>query len=81
MPDLASKGGLWGLCLLPRVLLFDIRYVRYLMAMWWNCFMSVMTSYLGIFSCFNSLIDCSWMAPLTPTATHVVLNSLTYGFL
>lgn len=36
------------------------------MTIWYNCFMSVLTLFLDILSLFNSLIGCSWIAPLTP---------------
>ena len=36
------------------------------MTIWCKCLMSLMTSFLNILSRLISLIDCSWMAPLTP---------------
>ena len=43
---------------LSSFLLFSIKYVRYLMAIWCRCFMSVLISFLGIFSFYRSLIGC-----------------------
>jgi hypothetical protein len=40
-----------------------------------NCFMIDLTSFLGILSCSNSLIGCSWMAPLM--AIVIVMRGLT----
>ena len=45
-------GGSTGGCLLFNFLLFSIKYVMYLMAIWCRCFMSIFTSVLGIFSFF-----------------------------
>ena len=76
-----------GGCLLFSFLLFNIKYMRYLMAIWCNCFMSGLTSFLDSLSHSNSLINCSWMAPLTSvvivmrglTCHHVVLNACMSG--
>ena len=38
------------------------------MAIWCKCFMSLLISFLGILSFFDSLIGCSQIAPLTPVA-------------
>ena len=43
-----------GGCLFSNFILFNIRYVRYLMAIWCICFMSVLTFFLGILSHFYS---------------------------
>ena len=43
-----------GGCLLSSFLLFNIRYVRYLMAIWRICFISDLTSFLAILSRSNS---------------------------
>jgi hypothetical protein len=78
-----------GGCLLSSFLLFNIKYVRHLMAIWCICFMSVMISFLGILGPSNSRIDCSWMAPLTLvvimmrefTCHRVVLNVCMSGLI
>lgn len=36
------------------------------MKIWCNCFTSVLTSFLGMLSLSNSIIGCSWIAPLMP---------------
>ena len=49
--------------------------------------MSILTSFLGISSCSNSLIGCSWMAFLTPamivmrgfTCHHLALSACMSG--
>jgi len=71
-----SKEG--GGCLLFSFLLFSIRYVRYLMTFWCNCFMSIMTSILDISSRFNSWL-CSWTTPLTPVV--IVTRGFTCMFI
>ena len=42
-----------GGCLLSSFLLFSTRHLRYLMAIWCNCFMSVLISFLDILSFLN----------------------------
>jgi hypothetical protein len=65
-----------GCTLLSSFPLSNIKYGRYLMAIWCYCFMSVLTSILGIYlNCSNSLVGCSWMAP--PTWTVIVTRELT----
>ena len=54
-------------CLLSSFLLFRIRYVRYLMALWCMFFMSVLMLLVGIFRLVSFLMDFSCMAPLTPS--------------
>ena len=48
-----------GGCLLSNFLLFNIIYVRYLMAICCRSFISVLISFLSILSYSNSLIGCS----------------------
>ena len=45
------------------------------MAIWCNCFISVLISVLGILSFSSSLIGCSWIAPLTLVV--IVMRGLT----
>jgi hypothetical protein len=40
-----------------------------------NYFMSDLTSFLGILSLSNSLIDCSWISP--PTTAVIVMRGFT----
>ena len=57
MPNI--EGGSTGGYLLFSFLLFSTRYVRYLMVIWCNFFMSLLISFLSILSFSNSLIRCS----------------------
>ena len=45
------------------------------MEVWCICFMSFFISVGGILRGFSALIDCSWMAPLTPAV--MVMRGLT----
>ena len=45
------------------------------MAIWCNCFISFLISFLGIMSFYKSLIDCLWIAPLRPVV--MVMRRLT----
>ena len=54
---------------------FNIRYVRYLMAIWYRCFISVLILFLNIFSSSTSLIGCLCIALLTPAV--MVMRGLT----
>ena len=47
--------------------LFRTIYVRYLMEFWCMSFMRVLMVIFGIFRCVSFLMECSCMAPLTPT--------------
>ena len=55
-----------GVCLLSSFLLLSTRYVRYVMAFWWMCFMRRLMLGLGMLRSCNLLMDCSCMAPRTP---------------
>jgi hypothetical protein len=55
-------------CLLSNFLLFNTRYVRYLMAFWCMFFMSFLMLVFGMLRSSSFLMNCSCMAPLT----HVV---------
>ena len=54
-------------CLLSSFLLLRTRYVRYLMAFWCMYFMSVLILEFGSLNLLSCSIECSWMAPRTPT--------------
>jgi hypothetical protein len=53
-------------CLLSNFLLFNTRYVRYLMAFWSMFFMSFLMLVFGMLRSSSFVMDCSCMAPLTP---------------
>jgi hypothetical protein len=72
---LASMGRSTGGCLLSNFLLFNIKYLRYWMAFWCRCLISVLISLLGNLSFSKSLIKCLWIAPLTPVV--IVMRGLT----
>ena len=53
-------------CLLSSFLLFNTKYVKYLMAFWCMFFIRVLMLDFGILSSVNLVMDCSCIAPLTP---------------
>ena len=74
-PEEDLRGVYLGLFFLASFLLLSIKYVRHLMAIWCRCFISVLTSVLGIFSFSSSLIGGSRRAPLTLVV--MVMRGLT----
>jgi hypothetical protein len=63
-------------CLLSSFLLFNTRYVRYLMAFWWMFFMRLLMLVFGMLRCSSFLMDCSCIAPLT----HAVMVMRGFSF-
>jgi hypothetical protein len=59
-------GGGRGVCLLSSFVLFEIRYVRYLMTFWCTYFMWVLIFDFGMFRLVSFLMECLGMTPLTP---------------
>ena len=51
-------------------------YVRYLMVVQYMCLIDLLVSYEGILRCFNVLIECLSIAPLT----HVVMVTRRFAF-
>ena len=63
-------------CLLSSFLLFNTRYVRYLMAFWCMFFMRLLILVFGILRSSKFLMDCSCIAPLTPAV--MVIRGLVF---
>ena len=65
-----------GVCLLSSFLLFNTKYVRYLIAFWCMSFMRFLMLDFGILSFVSLSMECSCMASLT--AVVMVVRSLVF---
>lgn len=64
--------GLTGACFWSSFLLFQMREVRYLMAFWYMAFIRDLIVGYGMPLLLSLVIDCSCMAPRTPTMIVII---------